>query len=281
MKAGLYNYDMEHVFNLSTSILYHTITFMKLAVTGKGGVGKTTISALMAYSLKSAGHNVVAIDADPDSNLLACMGYADASEIKPLVELKSLIEERMGVAPGTTGGMFRLNPFIEDIPEKYSVDIDGIRVLVAGAVKKGGAGCYCPENSLLRALISHLLLEKDMSLVIDMEAGVEHLTRGTVQAVDHLLIAADPGRRGIETALRIKGLADEIGLKRISVVGNKIRSEADEKFLRDALPGMEMAGFIPYDESLLDAERSGNGVKGASGEVFGAVEKILSIIEKD
>ncbi len=252
---------------------------MKLAISGKGGVGKTTTSALISFGLKSKGHEVISIDADPDSNLAACMGYVAAAEIKPLVELKGLIEERMGVAPGTTGGMFRLNPFVEDIPEKYSVEIDGVRVLVAGAVKKGGAGCYCPENSMLRALISHLLLEKGTSLVIDMEAGVEHLTRGTVQAVDHLLIVADPGRRGVETALRIKGLADEIGLKRVSVVGNKVRGSADEDFLRKALEGIELAGFVPYDESLLNAERSGGGVKDASEDVLKAIEAIISNIE--
>ena len=155
-----------------------------------------------------------------------------------------------------------------------------MKVLVAGAVKKGGAGCYCPENSLLRALVSHLLLEKDASLVIDMEAGVEHLTRGTVQAVDHLLIVADPGRRGIETALRINGLADEIGLKRISVIGNKVRSAEDRDFLTKSLPGMEIAGFIPYDDSLLDAERNGRGVRMASDDVLEQVDLIISGIEK-
>jgi len=117
---------------------------VKLAVTGKGGVGKTTISALIAHAFKSSGHSVVAIDCDPDSNLLACMGYPHPEEVKPLVELHALIEEKMGVKPGTTGGMFRLNPFVEDIPDRYAITIDGIRVLVAGAVKKGGTGCYCP-----------------------------------------------------------------------------------------------------------------------------------------
>ena len=129
---------------------------MKLAVTGKGGVGKTTVAALLAYGLQKHGHEVIAIDADPDSNLLACLGYSEPETVCPLVELKSLIEERTGVKPGTTGGMFRLNPFVDDIPESYAVTVNGVKVLVAGAVKKGGSGCYCPENSLLRALVSHL-----------------------------------------------------------------------------------------------------------------------------
>jgi len=254
---------------------------MKLAVSGKGGVGKTTICALIASALKSAGHDVLAIDADPDSNLLACMGHPDPGSISPLVELKDLIEERTGVKPATTGGMFRLNPLVDDIPEKYSVDINGVKVLVAGAVKKGGAGCYCPENSMLRALVSHLLLDDNTALVIDMEAGVEHLTRGTVQAVDHLLIVADPGRRGAETAERIKYLAAEIGIKKISVIGNKIRSQEDEEFLKDALADIPFAGFMPFDESLLEAERNGTGVKSASEDVLNFIGKILDYVEEN
>ena len=150
---------------------------MKLAVTGKGGVGKTTVSALIAHHLKASGLDVIAIDADPDANLAACLGYTGSKPIEPLVHLKELIEERTGVKPGTTGGMFRLNPFVEDIPEQYAVDVAGIRLLVAGAVKKGGSGCYCPENTMIRALVSHLLLERDDALVLDMEAGIEHLER--------------------------------------------------------------------------------------------------------
>ena len=131
---------------------------MKLAVTGKGGVGKTTVSALIAHHLKASGLDVIAIDADPDANLAACLGYTGSKPIEPLVHLKELIEERTGVKPGTTGGMFRLNPFVEDIPDQYAVDVAGIRLLVAGAVKKGGSGCYCPENTMIRALVSHLCL---------------------------------------------------------------------------------------------------------------------------
>lgn len=248
---------------------------MKIAITGKGGVGKTTVSALISLALKIKGQDVVAIDADPDSNLAACMGYKDADSIRPLVELKDLIEERTGVKPGTTGGMFRLNPFVADIPAKYSVDIKGVKVLVAGAVKKGGSGCYCPENTLLRALVSHLLLDDKSSLVIDMEAGVEHLSRGTVGAVDHLLIVVDPGRRSIETALRIGILAGDIGLKSVSVIGNRVRSDADREFLRGALSGLRFAGFVPYAESLLDAERSREGICGAGSDIKTAILEVV------
>jgi len=249
---------------------------MKLSVTGKGGVGKTTVSALLASALHRSGYEVIAIDADPDSNLLACMGHAKPASVRPLVELKDLIEERTGVKPGTTGGMYKLNPRVDDIPEKYAVEVDGIKVLVAGAVKKGGSGCYCPENAFVRSLVSHLLLEKNTALVLDMEAGVEHLSRGTVESVDRLLVVVEPGRRSVETAERIGNLAADLGLKRVSAVGNKLRGAADKAGLRKNLNKMEFAGFVPYDEGIREAELDGAPVAGASGQVNEAVAGIVA-----
>ncbi len=252
---------------------------MKLAVTGKGGVGKTTVCALLAKALKASGRDVVAIDCDPDANLAACMGYPHAETLHPLVALKELIEEKMGVKPGTTGGMFRLNPFVDDIPERYAVVIDGIRVLVAGAVKKGGAGCYCPENALIRALIAHLLVDGNAALVLDMEAGVEHLSRGTVRAVDGLLVVVEPGRRSVETALRVRDLAADIGITKLCIVGNKIRSERDKTALMELLPGMEFAGFLPYDTHLVDVEQRGASVFGASPAAEQGILRIVDFLE--
>lgn len=256
---------------------------MKLAVTGKGGVGKTTVSSLLAHALKAAGHDVVAIDCDPDSNLAACMGYSKPDEIRPLVELKDLIEEKMGVKKGSTGGMFLLNPFVEDIPDRYAITIDGIRVLVAGAVKKGGAGCYCPENTLIRALISHLLMDPKTDLVLDMEAGVEHLSRGTVRAVDALIMVSEPGRRSVETALRVRDLAADLGLKRFFAIGNKVRSVDDETFLRETLTGVEFAAMLPYEPRVREAEIAGRSVALASDAmraIMGDVVKFLEIKTK-
>ena len=250
------------------------IDAMKLAVTGKGGVGKTTVGALLASALQASGHEVIAIDVDPDSNLLACMGYPRPESVRPLIELKDLIEERTGVKPGTVGSMFKMNPRVDDIPGTYAVDVNGIKVLVAGTVKKGGAGCYCPENAFVRSLVSHLLLDKDTALVLDMEAGVEHLSRGTVDAMDRLLVVVEPGRRSVETASRIKGLAADLGLKQVSAIGNKIRSEGDETFLKENLNDIEFAGFVPYDERLRQAEISGKPVAGASRAADEAVGRI-------
>ncbi len=252
---------------------------MKIAISGKGGVGKTTVSALLACALKSSGRDVVAIDCDPDSNLLACMGHPHPGDVKPLVELHALIEEKMGVKPGTTGGMFRLNPFVDDIPVRYAVEIAGIRVLVAGAVKKGGAGCYCPENSLIRALISHLLLDEKTDLVLDMEAGVEHLSRGTVRTVDSLLIVVEPGRRSVETALRVRDLAADLGIKQLSLIGNKIRSDADKASLMELMSDLPFAGFLPYDSRLVDTEIRGSGVFGASPAAEQVVQEIVAFLK--
>ena len=253
---------------------------MKLAVTGKGGVGKTTISALLAKALQDSGRRVLAIDVDPDSNLLAGLGYSQPESVTPLVQLKDLIEERTGVKPGTIGGLFKMNPRVDDIPDQFSVDIAGIKVLVAGAVKKGGSGCYCPENALVRALGSHLLLDKDMALVLDMYAGVEHLGRGTIAAVDRLLVVVEPGRRSVETAGRIKTMAEDLGLDQISAVGNKIRSEADKALLKEALSPIEFVGFVPGEETLREAELRGRSVAGASRSADKAAAEMVAILEK-
>jgi CO dehydrogenase maturation factor len=233
----------------------------------------------MSAALKRDGHGVVAIDADPDSNLLGCLGHPDSSSVRPLVELKELIEERTGAKPGTTGGMFRLNPFVDDIPDEYAVEVAGVKVLVVGAVKKGGAGCYCPENSFLRALVSHLLTGKNDDLVLDMEAGIEHLSRGTVRCVDHLLVVVDPGRRSVETALRIKKLASELGLARVGVVANKVRSEGDTVFLREALGDLEICGTIPYDDAVRDADIQGESVVNADARVKESIDEIMRYLE--
>ena len=233
---------------------------MKIAITGKGGVGKTSTCALLAKALKASGREVVAIDCDPDSNLAACMGYPHPEELKPLVAIKDLIEEKMGVKSGTTGGMFLLNPFVDDIPERYAVNIGGVRVLVAGAIKKGGSGCYCPENTMIRALIAHLLADGKTDLILDMEAGVEHLSRGTVRNVDALLVVADPSLRAVETALRIRDMASQLGLHKVFGIGNKIRSEKDKKFLMESMLGWQFAGFMPYDDCLRSAEMAGGSV---------------------
>ena len=230
---------------------------MKLAVSGKGGVGKTTFSALLIRTLSDQGQHVLAIDADPDANLAAAVGIDGADKIVPIAEMKEMIFERTGAQPGTVGGFFRLNPKVDDLPDSLSIKKDNIKLMRLGGVKKGGSGCICPESTLLKVLVTHIVLARNEVVVMDMEAGIEHLGRATASAVDKLLVVVEPGRRSIDTAGHIKRLASEIGLKNIAVIGNKIRGEKDEKFLKEHLSGFEFLGFIPYDDLLIEADLSG------------------------
>ncbi|MFZ0612779.1 MAG: carbon monoxide dehydrogenase accessory protein CooC [Desulfobacterales bacterium] len=230
---------------------------MKLAVSGKGGVGKTTFAALLIRTLSREGKRVLAIDADPDANLAAALGIADADKIIPIADMKDLVFERTGVQPGTIGGYFSLNPKVDDLPEALSAKLENIKLMRLGGVSKGGAGCICPESSLLKALVRHVVLQRDEVVVMDMEAGIEHLGRATAKAVDKLIVVVEPGRRSIDTAGHIKQLASEIKLNNIAVVGNKIRGPKDEAFLREHLDGFEFLGFLPFDDALIEADLQG------------------------
>jgi CO dehydrogenase maturation factor len=230
---------------------------MKLAISGKGGVGKTTFAALLIKTLSEEGKRVLAIDADPDANLAAALGIPNPQSIVPISDMKELIEERTGAKPGSVGGFFKLNPRVDDLPEKCSVEVDHIKFMRLGGVKKGGGGCICPESTLLKALVAHILLARDEVVVMDMEAGIEHLGRGTASAMDKLIVVVEPGRRSVETAQNIKRLAEEIGLSRIFLVGNKIRGQTDQEFLERYVTGFEWLGFLPYDEKIIECDLSG------------------------
>ena len=227
---------------------------MKIAISGKGGVGKTLLAAFLSHTFAKSGYSVIAIDADPDANLAATIGFPHPEEITPISELSDLIEERVGVHPGKSGSFFKLNPKVDDLPESYSVKIDGIRLMSMGRIKRGGTGCYCPEGALLQSLLSHLLVQRNEVVILDMEAGIEHLTRGTSKAVDKLIIVVEPGRRSIETAQSIHKLAQDLGLQNISVVGNKIRDKADVEFIKANLPCLDFLGFINYDPGITRAD---------------------------
>jgi CO dehydrogenase maturation factor len=247
---------------------------MKIAISGKGGVGKTMLAALLSKTFAEFGYSVLAIDADPDANLAATLDFPEPEKIPPISEMKELIEERTGVPPGKTAPFFKLNPKVDDIPEKYAVKHDGIRLMVMGRMKRGGTGCYCPENALLRALVTHLLLTSDAVVILDMEAGIEHLGRATASAVDKLIIVAEPGRRAVETAYRISKLTQDIGLQNVAVVGNKIRSQSEKEFLISSLPGFEFLGFIPYDQALLEADLANLPLLDSSRQITSEVRNI-------
>jgi len=251
---------------------------MKIAISGKGGVGKTLLASLLCKTFAESGYSVLAIDADPDSNLAATLGFPHPEKIIPLSEMKTLIEERTGARPGQVGSFFKLNPKVDDLPERYSVTYNGIRLMVMGKIKKGGSGCYCPEDALLGALVTHLLLSRDEIVIIDTEAGIEHLGRATAKAVDKLIVVVEPGRRSIETAYRINKLARDIGLQNIAIVGNKIRSQPEKEFLVSSLPGFELLGFIPYDQALVDADLANRPVVDSSQPIMNEVKSIYQAL---
>ena len=247
---------------------------MKLAISGKGGVGKTMLSALLSKAFAQQGYSVLAIDADPDTNLASALGFPHPDEIIPISEMKELVEERTGAKGGQSGSFFKLNPDVSDIPEKYARKIDGIRLMVMGKVKPGGSGCYCGENTLLQALMAHLLVARNEVVILDMAAGIEHLGRATAKAVDKFIIVVEPGRKSVETAQRIKQLARDIGVTNIAAVGNKVRGTTDADFLKSSLPDFEFLGFIPYDPLITDAEISNSAPLEASQPVLSEVKKI-------
>ncbi len=247
---------------------------MKIAITGKGGVGKTLLASLLSRIFAESGYSVIAIDADPDANLAATLGFPHPEEITPISEMSALIEERTGARPGQAATYFRLNPKVDDLPEKYCQEYNGIRLMVMGRIKKGGSGCYCPENALLQALVTHLLLARDEVVILDMEAGVEHLGRATAKAVDKLIVVVEPSRRSVETAYRIDKLAQDIGLQNIAVVGNKIRSQSEREFLISSMPGFEFLGFIPYDQAIVEADLANLPLVNASQQIITDVRSI-------
>jgi CO dehydrogenase maturation factor len=232
---------------------------MKLAITGKGGVGKTTLTALLAQSYADMGRQVLAVDADPSPCLAGALGFPDElrDELKPIAEMDALIEERTGAKPGTVGGFFTLNPRVDDIPERFSVLHRGVRLLEMGSVDLGGSGCICPESAMLKTLFTHLLFRKDDILLLDMYAGVEHLGRATVDFVDAMLVVVEPTRRSLGTAAQIKKLANDIGLQRLYLVGNKVRNEDEARFLEKETPDIPVIGFLPADLKVQEADRLG------------------------
>ncbi|MBS3736488.1 MAG: ArsA-related P-loop ATPase [Candidatus Bipolaricaulota bacterium] len=239
---------------------------MKVAIVGKGGVGKSTISALLGTYGVERGREVIAIDADPDMNLSSCLGVKNTAT--PLIELEDLIAERAG-----GGGLVKLNPKVSDIPDKFYQKVNGVKLMVFGTVWSGGSGCTCPENAFLREVLNHLMLERDEVVVVDMEAGIEHLGRGTGEGVDALVTVVEPDRRSLETKWRIEELAEDIGLAKAYTVCNKVRGVEDREFLLEALQE-EPLGFIPYNEEIRTSSRRGEKVSPDDGQLRKSIKEI-------
>lgn len=253
---------------------------MKIAVSGKGGVGKTTFVAALAKVFSEYGKKVIAIDADPVSNLATTFGIKNVSEIIPISQMKDLIKERTGATSEEYGKFFKLNPAVSDLPDKFSLEQDGIKLMILGAVKQGGGGCACPEGTFLRTLLSHLILQRDEVVIVDMEAGVEHLGRATVKAVNALIVIVEPGSKSIQTAFQVKKLADDIGLKSIYAVGNKVASDEQRAVIEKGLNGMPILGFISYSNEILDADIEGRAAFTENKQLLSEVRQIKDRLEE-
>lgn len=255
---------------------------MKIAVTGKGGVGKTTLSSVLSHLYAAEGRTVIAVDADPDANLASALGVprSEAEKIRPIAEMGELVQERMGTKPGTMGGVFKLNPKVDDLPEGIGYKVNGITLMIMGKSKAASSGCYCPENVLLRQLLRHLVVERDEVVIVDMEAGIEHFTRGTADSVDAFIVVVEPGQRSMQTAGVVKEMAKGLGVKNVFVVANKVRGEEDLAFIKKGISDMELAGFISFNNDVMEADINGAAPYGHSPKTVEEIRGIKTVIEQ-
>jgi len=232
---------------------------MKIAVTGKGGVGKTTLSSVLSRLYADEGRSVLCADADPDANLGLALGFSEEEldSLTPISQMSDLIAERTGTQKGGYGSFFKINPKVDDIPDRFAIEKNGIKLLIMGTIEAGGAGCVCPEGVVLKRVISNLVLGRDEVVILDMEAGLEHLGRGTADFVDFFIVVVEPGARSVQTYKNVKKLAADIGVKNVRVVANKVRSADDENYLRERIPEEEFLGSIHYSEDIIEADRRG------------------------
>ncbi len=255
---------------------------MKIAISGKGGVGKTTLAGVLGRILAHQGRKVLAIDADPDSNLASAIGVPKEilAKLSPIASMTSMIEERTGAKKGSYGTMFKLNPKVDDLPDDMGVNYQGIKLLLLGCIPKGGGGCFCPENVLLKNLVRHLLVQREEVLIIDMEAGLEHLGRGSTGYVDALVIVVEPGQRAINTARQIKKLGEDLHIKKIMIVGNKVTSEEDRKIIEENLSDFPVLGHMSFNDKVLQADREGRSPYDMDEKIKEEVGIILAELEK-
>ena len=243
-------------------------------------MGKSTIAAAVALTLAKRGQKILALDADADANFASALGISKSVKINPISAEMKLIEERTGVKVNEYGKIFKLNPEVSDVAEKFGVNHNGVNLVVLGAINKGGGGCACPESTFVKTLVTDLILYKNETLVMDMEAGIEHLGRGTAMGVDVMIIVVEPGKRSIDCAETVIKLSGQIGLNKFIIVGNKIVSDGDKKYIEAELPGREII-FMPYSNNIREADRDGVSVLDAfDAEQIKVIDDLIDSIEK-
>jgi len=252
---------------------------MKIAISGKGGTGKTTLAALLARHLADGGRPVIAVDADPDANLASALGLPHDQWPTPISDMREMIQERTD-SKGGYGSFFKINPDVRDLPEKYSEMVNGVRLLTLGGVAQGGGGCICPESALLKALVTHLLLRPNEVVILDMEAGIEHLGRATAGAVSVMIIVVEPGLRSVQTAQMVKRLASEIHIPRLGVVINRVEPGLDLDRLTPHLEGLPVLGTLSRDAAIAQADLEGVSPYRADGSQRDEIRVIYDKIEE-
>jgi CO dehydrogenase maturation factor len=232
---------------------------MKIAVSGKGGVGKTLIAGGLARGFAERGLKTIAIDADSSPNLALTLGLSaeEARKILPISENKELVDSKTGTG---YSGVYRLSFTVDDIVREYSVNTPlGVNLIVMGTVKSMESGCMCAPNAVIRALLRHLIVDRNEAVVLDLEAGVEHIGRGTARQMDALLIVADSNLKSLEIAKHIHDLAAKAGMKQLYLIGNRVMNDAQKEAIRSFARknGLFLLTLIPFDSKVTDADMQG------------------------
>jgi CO dehydrogenase maturation factor len=256
----------------------------KIAIGGKGGVGKTTVCAVWAQLFAENGYDVLAIDADPNTNLALAFGVSNEQNPKPLISMKQLIAERTGTEKDAMGTYFRLNPKVSDLPEQYWLEIKGLKLLVLGAISHAGAGCACPEGAFLKALLGHTILQRQEVVLVDLAAGVEFMGRASVQGIDALVLVVEPGGRSIETANNMGRMAKELGIEYMGAIANKITDSKQVDVIKSQLKDIVLLGYLQYSRAMQEADLKRSPVFEADLDIIRhlrkAKDELISLISK-
>ncbi|MHC4395121.1 MAG: ATP-binding protein [Planctomycetota bacterium] len=256
---------------------------IKIAVGGKGGVGKTTVCAVWAQLFAENGFDVLAIDADPNINLASAFGIPSEQSPEPLIKMKHLIGERTGTGKDAVGTYFRLNPKVSDLPQEYWLEVEGIKLLVLGGITQAGAGCACPEGAFLKALLTHSILQRKEAVLVDSAAGVEFMGRASIQGIDALVVVVEPGARSIETAINMARMGEELGVKQVAAIINKVTEAGQAEAIKAKLTSITVLANISYSSAVQKADLQRKGVFQADTELVGVLKdaknKLMALVE--